>query len=177
MRSRRRRLIAALAIGSIATAIGAVTYLTGAFDDTENDSVDARFTIRGGHDVPELAFVAIDANTFDKLGLQWPFPRSLHGRLIDRLHADGARAIAYDVQFTEPTTPRQDNALIRAVQRAGNVVLSTTEVDENGESNVFGGEEVLKMIGARAGTPSSTRMTAASGGTSTTRLRGSSRSP
>ena len=91
--------------------------------------------------MPDLAFVAIDANTFDKLGLQWPFPRSLHGRLIDRLHADGARAIAYDVQFTEPTTPRQDNALIRAVQRAGNVVLSTTEVDENGESNVFGGRE------------------------------------
>ena len=38
MRSRRRRLIAALAIGLIATAIGAVTYATDAFDDTENDS-------------------------------------------------------------------------------------------------------------------------------------------
>ena len=151
MRSRRGRLVAALVIGLIATAAGGITYATGAFDATENDSVDARFSIRGEHAVPDLAFVAIDANTFDKLGLQWPFPRSLHGRLIDRLHADGARAIAYDVQFTEPTTPRQDNALIRAVQRAGNVVLSTTEVGENGESNVFGGEKVLKMIGATAG--------------------------
>ncbi len=151
MRSRRGRLVAALVIGLIATAAGGITFATGAFDATENDSVDARFSIRGEHAVPDLAFVAVDAKTFDKLGLQWPFPRSLHGRLIDRLHADGARAIAYDVQFTEPTTTRQDNALIRAVQRAGNVVLSTTEVGENGESNVFGGEKVLKMIGATAG--------------------------
>ena len=59
--------------------------------------------------------------------------------------------IAYDVQFSEPTEPREDNALIRAVQRADGVVLSTTEVDEHGEGNVFGGEGVAEQIGARAG--------------------------
>ena len=54
--------------------------------------------------------------------------RSLHARVIDRLHAAGAREIVYDVQFTEPTVPAQDNALINAVGRApGKVVLATTE--------------------------------------------------
>ena len=72
--------------------------------------------------------------------LQWPFPRSLHARLIDRLREDGAKAIAYDVQFTEPTVPSEDNALIQAVDRAGNVVLATTEVKRDGHSNVFGGD-------------------------------------
>ena len=56
--------------------------------------------------------------------LQWPFPRSRHGQAIDRLRRDGASAIVYDVQFTEQTTPREDNALIdavgaRAQRRAG----------------------------------------------------------
>ena len=32
----------------------------------------------------------------------------------------------------------------------GGVVLSTTEVDRNGDSNVFGGEEVLRQFDARA---------------------------
>ena len=40
--------------------------------------------------------------------------------------------------------PREDNALIEAVERADGVVLSTTEVDERGESNVFGGEDVRR---------------------------------
>ena len=45
--------------------------------------------------------------------LQWPFPRSLHAQAIDRLHADGARAIVYDVQFTEPTTPARGQRAVR----------------------------------------------------------------
>ena len=39
-----------------------------------------------------------------------------------RVADDGANTIAYDVQFTEPTSPREDNALIRSVARAGDVV-------------------------------------------------------
>ena len=37
------------------------------------------------------------------------------------------------------------------MQRADGVVLSTTEVDEHGEGNVFGGEGVAEQIGARVG--------------------------
>ena len=71
--------------------------------------------------------------------------------MIDNLVADGARVIAYDVQFTEPTTSRQDNALIRAVQQAdskAHVVLATTEVGRDGRTNIFGGDRVLNQIGA-----------------------------
>ena len=41
--------------------------------------------------------------------------------------------IAYDVQFTEPSDdPDADNALIEATRAAGNVVLATTEIAEDG---------------------------------------------
>jgi adenylate cyclase len=148
----RRGVLAFVAVGALAAAIGIATFATGAFRTLELNSVDTRFSIRGTQEPPqEVVVVAIDDVTFNTLRVQWPFPRSLHGRLIDQLTEAGARAIAYDVQFTEPTVPREDNALIGAVARAGNVVLATEEVEGRGRTNVFGGDAVLRQIGARAG--------------------------
>jgi len=149
---RRGTVVGLLVAAATGVAIGLATYATDAFDRLELDSVDTRFAIRGTESAPaDIVVVEIDDVTFNELQERWPFPRSLHGRLIDHLRAAGARTIAYDVQFTEPTSPREDNALIRAASRAGDVILATTEVNERGESNVFGGEEVLRGIGARAG--------------------------
>ena len=153
--SSARGVAAFLAVGLLAALVGVVAYETETFQGLEYESVDARFSVRGDQaPSPEVAVVAVDDKTFSKLDLQWPFPRSVHGRLIDRLAAEGAKAIAYDVQFTEPTVPREDNALIEAVDRAGNVVLATTEVEGDGHTKVFGGDAVLRQIGARAGNAS-----------------------
>ncbi|HEX6986850.1 MAG TPA: CHASE2 domain-containing protein, partial [Planctomycetaceae bacterium] len=147
-----RGVLAFVAVGALAAAIGIGCYAGSVFERLELNTVDTRFSLKGTDDArADVVVVAIDDVTFAELGVQWPFPRSLHAALIDRLASAGARAIGYDVQFTEPTVPREDNALIRAVQRAGNVVLATTEVDSRGESNVFGGDAVLRRIGARAG--------------------------
>ena len=148
--SSARGVAAFLAVGVLAAAIGIATYATDALQGLEYNSIDARFSARGDQTPsPEVAVVAVDDKTFSKLDLQWPFPRSVHGRLIDRLSADGARAIAYDVQFTAPTVPREDNALVEAVARAGNVVLVTSEVDRHGHTRIFGGDAILRQIGAR----------------------------
>ena len=82
--------------------------------------------------------------TFSDLERQWPFPRSLHGRAIDALRKAGARRIVYDVQFTEPTSEREDLALFRAIARADDVVLATTETDGRGGTNVLGGDENVR---------------------------------
>ncbi len=152
-RLRRRRSGALALLALLCAAIALLAYETNLFNRQELSTVDTRFSIRGTQAAPgDLAVVQVDATTFDQLGRQWPFPRHLHAQLIDRLRRDGARVIAYDVQFTEETVPREDNALIRAVDRAyGRVVLSTTEVDAHGHTNIFGGEEVLRRVGARAG--------------------------
>jgi adenylate cyclase len=66
-----------------------------------------------------VAILAIDEPSFQQLGQGWPFPRSLHARLIDRLREDGARAIGFDVVFADPAAdPAQDAALAQAVGRA-----------------------------------------------------------
>ena len=76
----------------------------------ERSTINDRFGIRGAvHAPPGVVVVAIDDKTFSDLRQQWPFPRNLHAEVIDRLRADGARVIAYDVQFTEPSSPPRDD--------------------------------------------------------------------
>ena len=155
MTSGRRRLRVALflAVGLGATGLWLVAYGTSVFDDLDLDTVDARFSIRGEQSPrQDLAVVKIDDVTFDELNLQWPFPRSNHGRMITRLKEDGAKVIAYDVQFSEPSQdPEEDNALMDAARAAGNVVFATTEVGEAGEPNFLGGEEGIEYGRTRVG--------------------------
>ncbi len=92
----------------------------------EQKGLDLLFILRGPLSTPEdLLVVAVDDLSFRELNLQWPWPRSVHARLIDRLHAAGARVIGFDILFSEPSAPAEDAALVNAVARAGNVVLAS----------------------------------------------------
>jgi len=152
---RNLRLVIFIATAVGLTGVVVAAYAGSVFDAAELDTVDQRFEIRGSQGAPaDVVVVGIDDVTFGELQQRWPFPRRFHARAIDRLTKAGAKAIAYDVQFTEPTTPRDDNALIAAVDRGHGVVLATTEVDRKGRANVFGGPDVLRAVGARAGNSS-----------------------
>jgi adenylate cyclase len=155
MGTHRRRLRAAFFLACAVGTIGAVSfaYGLGFLNDFERQSVDARFSIRGNQGPPpRLAVVKIDDVTFSELGKRWPFPRTLHAKVIDRLAADGARVIAYDVQFSELGTPAEDNALGLAIMRHPNkVVLATTETDDRGEPNLIFSPADMRLIHARAG--------------------------
>src|SRR3954454_22172325 len=102
-RARRRlRLLLFLGNALVLTAFVITAYGFDVLHGSELDTVDARFTIRGDRPAPkDIVVVKIDDVTFNEIQ-KYPFPRSLHGRLIDRLTKDGARAIAYDIQFSEP---------------------------------------------------------------------------
>jgi adenylate cyclase len=151
---RRRRRLAVTLYASIALASTAFMLALWAGDvlrSTELETVDARYAIRGEHAAPDVVVVGIDARTFGTIQ-RFPFSRRLHARVIDRVRRGGAKVIAYDVQFTEPSGDEDaDIALVAAADRAPRIVFSTTEIGDGGSSNVFGGDEVLRGIGARAG--------------------------
>ena len=152
----RLRTLLILGIGVLLTGLGIVAYSADAFEDVELDTVDTRFSIRGEEESPDdLVVVKIDDVTFDALERRWPFPRALHGKLIDRIAADKPKAIGYDVQFSEPSEDfDSDLALAEAVADAdGRVVLATTEVNQRGEGKFLGGpQQVLeKDLGSRFG--------------------------
>ena len=148
----RSRAVAVIVAGLIAAGAAAAANQADLLPGVEQTSIAQRFERHGDQPAPNVLVVAIDDKTFSDLDTQWPFPRSRHGQAIDILSRDGAKAIVYDVQFTEPTTDRQDNALINAIDRApNNVVLATAETDEHGRTNVLGGADTVRSIGARVG--------------------------
>jgi adenylate cyclase len=89
--------------------------------------LDRFFALRGPLAPPQdMLIIGIDEPSFQDLGFTWPWPRSLHARLIDRLSAAGARLILFDILFVEPSDPENDAALASSIRRAGNVVLAET---------------------------------------------------
>ncbi len=74
---------------------------------------------------PDILLVAVDDESLAALG-PWPWPRSLHAQLLDRLH--DARAVGLAVLYSEfDASNPQDNALLaEAIKRHGRVVLPAT---------------------------------------------------
>ncbi|MFQ5960633.1 MAG: CHASE2 domain-containing protein [Candidatus Methylomirabilales bacterium] len=90
----------------------------------ELKGLDLLFLLRGPLRPPnEVVVVAIDEPSFAEISVQWPWPRSLHARLIEQLKKAGAKVIGFDVLFAERSEPAEDKALQRAIREAGNVVL------------------------------------------------------
>ena len=87
--------------------------------------IDFLFAVRGVEKTPDnIIVVAIDEPSFQELGLQWPWPRSLHAQLINNLKKAGAKAIAFDVLFVEPSKyPGDDKIFAESIKNAGNVIL------------------------------------------------------
>ncbi len=147
----RLRVLLFLAVGLGATGLWLIAYGTAIFRDLDLDSVDARFSIRGEKEPPtNLAVVGIDDVTFSDLD-RYPLPRSFHGRVIRRLKADGAKLIAYDIQFSEPSLENEDNVFMDAAHAAGNVVFATTEVDDRGLGAFLGEQEGIRYARTRVG--------------------------
>ena len=133
---------------ALVALVALVAALTAALERAELATIDARFELRGTQPVSGLAIVGIDERSFSELDARWPFPRTLHARMVDRLREAGVRQIVYDVQFTEPSEdPDEDLALYEAVGRAKRVILATGEVDDQGGTRVLGGDEGLAEAG------------------------------
>ena len=73
-----------------------------------------------------IVVVAIDEPSFSQVGLQWPWPRDLHARLVEALRQEGTRAIAMDIVFAEPSANAQADAALGAAM-GPDVVLAADE--------------------------------------------------
>ncbi|MGE0028220.1 MAG: CHASE2 domain-containing protein [Thermoleophilia bacterium] len=166
MRGRRHRVVLIALAGVLAAALGLVLSWAGPLDRAEAATVDWRFDLRGGQGTPaDVAVVAIDDPSTKELG-QLPFPRSYHAQVIRRLARDGARVIAYDIQFSEPTTPfdgtdaaataaeDEDFALQQAITAAKRVVLGTTGVFADGSPDILFDDKRLEEAQASVGNAS-----------------------
>ncbi|MDR6671883.1 CHASE2 domain-containing protein [Xanthomonas sp. 1678] len=74
-----------------------------------------------------VVLVMVDDRSLQALG-QWPWPRSTHARLLDRLSEAGVKRVALDLVLSEPdqADPDNDARLAAALRRNGNTVLPVT---------------------------------------------------
>ncbi len=151
---RRRRLLLAL-VAAAAAGIGVLSYLTGALHRTELQTLDARYQVRGTDRslLQRFLVVGIDNSTLGFFATSktytanWPFPRRYDARVVDNLVRAGAAHIAIDLQFSQPTDPRDDYALAESLAYAKHVVLATTSVGPHGSTDILGGNANLRRFG------------------------------
>jgi len=139
-----RKTTRPIVIGALLTAAIFLSYQQGLLQTAELKSLDLRFQLRGAI-APTLpiVLVSIDEDSFDELNQRWPWPRTLHANLIDRLAEGGARLIAIDVLFPEPAEdPESDKTLARALKNARNVVLAAEFTEVPGP---FGKKQSMKL--------------------------------
>jgi adenylate cyclase len=144
-----------LGVAVVATGLSLIAYAFhfGFFEGLERQSIDTRFSLRGSQGAPkDMVIVTVDDKTFNDLKRPWPFNRTLHAKVIDRICAGRPKAIAMDIQFSELTSVVADNALGTAIYDCnGKVALATTEVGPDGEPGLMFDRSALDQFHAKAG--------------------------
>ncbi len=83
-------------IGERGTAVTDLVYRM------EMAALDTRFDFRGPRPPdPRIVIVDIDQKAQEALG-RWPFHRHHFAEMLNRLKADGARVVAFDITFSQP---------------------------------------------------------------------------
>ncbi len=90
--------------------------------------MDFRFLVRGNTPPPsDIIIVTYDETSFQEME-GWPWPRTYHAEAIQKLSSWGAKVIAFDQLFFDPSKLLpldQDEKLVEAMTKTGNVVIAS----------------------------------------------------
>ena len=128
------RLNKKVAYGLLAGALAAVC--VAALDQTglaarwDNPLADwrARLLAKPSAATEQVKLILLDQESLDwasqTMKLSWPWPREVYGPLLDYLKRNGAKTVAFDVLYTEPSANGvvDDEAFAAAIERFGNFV-------------------------------------------------------
>ncbi|GGE19100.1 histidine kinase [Polymorphobacter glacialis] len=134
-----------LVVGGLLSLLLTALVLTGAARRFDQVLYDYVLVTRPPPPPGDIIIIGIDETSLAQLG-PWPWPRRFHAEAIARISAAGARAIGYDVLFTEP---RPGDAVLSAALNGRVPVVLPTQFRVPG-SNGRGYDAVPPVVGGTA---------------------------
>jgi adenylate cyclase len=104
-----RKLLLGLLAGVLGFAVALAFWLPGWLDRWEGKTWDWRVNLlaKPGRATGNVHLILLDQNSLDwgkkENGLSWPWPREMYGIILDFCRRQEARAVVFDVLFTEPS--------------------------------------------------------------------------
>jgi adenylate cyclase len=104
---------------------------------------------------PDIVVIAADEDSLARMADyagRWPWPRSVHGELVQGIAAQKPRAIVFDIMFFEPDIYRldADELFNKAVSRLKNVYFPTVRQDPAADAYGVPIAEIQEALGAFA---------------------------
>ena len=101
---------------------------------------------------PDIVLVDIDEKSLAKMqdvAGRWPWPRAVHGELIEGLAAQRPRAIVFDIMFSEPDRfrPESDRAFVDAVAAHPNTWFPLLRLDPKDDPKGARAADVAGALG------------------------------
>jgi adenylate cyclase len=114
-------------IGALLSAIAGLVLITDLGTTLHNWSYDLPFRLRGIVNPTGAAVIYMDEQSHNDLKQPYdkPWDRSLHAQLLDKLTAEHAKGVVFDVVFTgEGSDPKANEEFIQAIKNNGKVILA-----------------------------------------------------
>jgi len=105
----RKKFLQGTAVGVAGALLSIVLFSLGWLDTWEAKTWDRRasFLSTPGKATGDIRLILLDQNSLDwakkENALSWPWPREMYGAIINYCSRKGAKALAFDVLFTEPS--------------------------------------------------------------------------
>lgn len=111
-------------LGALLLVVAIVSTQTGLLNGFSRTFYDRLIRFSSHPPAEDIVIVAVDQHSLDQLG-RWPWPRSIHAGLLDKLASFDPKVIVFDVIFSEPEigTSSGDDILAASIGRNGPVVL------------------------------------------------------
>jgi adenylate cyclase len=135
-----KKISRGLAVGLAAFGLAWVLSQTSILRPLEWKSWDARLRLgadpsRAGRDIAVFYIDQYSLDVFARQGVYWPWPRQMYSAVVKYLAAGGAKAVFFDLIFSEPSVygEEDDADLARSIQESGRVFLPFSLSKAQGE--------------------------------------------
>ncbi len=134
------KLLRGVLIGLAGAILAIIPYFLGILDSWEQRTWDWRAALmaKPGKATDDIRLILLDGKSLDwgrkESGLNWPWPKEMYAAVVNFCHRSGAKALAFDVLFEDPSGygSEDDRRFGRAIADFGNTATSVALDDKDG---------------------------------------------